>query len=50
MANRAETFRSGRFYLPTVNLSDVTSSFGSVVPAVNNNYDVFINFNQTENY
>ena len=47
MANRAETFRSGRFYLPTVNLSDVTSSFGSVVPAVNNNYDVFINFGQT---
>tara|TARA_Y100001937_G_scaffold35559_1_gene51037 strand:- start:1831 stop:2769 length:939 start_codon:yes stop_codon:yes gene_type:complete len=47
MANRAEAFRSGRFYLPTVNLSDVNSSFGSVVPALNNNYDVFINFNQT---
>ena len=47
MADRAEAFRSGRFYLPTVNLTDVTSSFGSVVPAVNNNYDVFINFGQT---
>tara|TARA_B100000963_G_scaffold105687_1_gene91729 strand:+ start:3179 stop:4120 length:942 start_codon:yes stop_codon:yes gene_type:complete len=47
MADRAEAFRSGRFYLPTVNLTDVTSSFGSVVPAVNNNYDVFINFSQT---
>ncbi len=44
MANRADAFRSGRFYQPTVNLSDLSSG---VLPAVNNNYDVFINFNQT---
>ena len=44
MAKRADAFRSGRFYQPTVNLSDLSSG---VLPAVNNNYDVFINFNQT---
>ena len=44
MAKRADAFRSGRFYLPTKNLSDPTTKFGNVVPAFNNNYDVTIFF------
>ena len=47
MAQRADAFRSGRFYLPTVNLSDPTTSFGNITPALNNNYDVMINFDST---
>ncbi len=45
MAQRSEAFRSGRFYLPTVNLTDTNTKFGNVTPAFNNNYDVHINFN-----
>ena len=45
MAQRAEAFRSGRFYLPTQDLTDPTTKFGNVTPAFNNNYDVMINFN-----
>ena len=48
MAQRADAFRSGRFYLPTVNLTDPTTSFGNITPALNNNYDVLINFNNSE--
>ena len=48
MAQRADAFRSGRFYLPTVNLTDPTTSFGNITPALNNNYDVLINFNNGE--
>ena len=48
MAQRADAFRSGRFYLPTVNLTDPTTSFGNITPALNNNYDVLIDFNGTE--
>ena len=44
MAQRADAFRSGRFYLPTVNLTDPTTKFGNITPALNNNYDVLINF------
>jgi len=40
MAQRADAFRSGRFYLPTINLTDPTTSFGNITPAFNNNYDV----------
>ena len=47
MAQRAEAFRSGRFYLPTINLTDPTTSFGNITPAFNNNYDVSINFSKT---
>ena len=47
MAQRADAFRSGRFYLPTVNLTDPTTSFGNITPALNNNYDVMINFDGT---
>ena len=47
MAQRADAFRSGRFYLPTVNLTDPTTSFGNITPALNNNYDVMIDFNGT---
>ena len=45
MAQRAEAFRSGRFYLPTVELADTSTKFGNITPALNNNYDVHINFN-----
>ena len=45
MAQRADAFSTGRFYLPTVNLTDPTTSFGNITPALNNNYDVMINFN-----
>ncbi len=48
MATRADAFRSGRFYLPTVNLTDPTTVFGNITPALNNNYDVMINFNNSE--
>ena len=48
MALRSDAFRSGRFYLPTINLTDPTTSFGNITPAFNNNYDVSINFNKTE--
>ena len=44
MAQRAEAFRSGRFYLPTQNLTNPTTKFGNITPAFNNNYDVMINF------
>ena len=47
MAQRADAFRSGRFYLPTINLSDPTTSFGNITPAFNNNYDVSINFQKS---
>ena len=45
MAQRSEAFRSGRFYLPTVELADTSTKFGNITPAFNNNYDVHINFN-----
>ena len=45
MAKRSEAFRSGRFYLPTVELTDTSTKFGNITPALNNNYDVHINFN-----
>ena len=48
MAQRAEAFRSGRFYLPTQNLTNPTTKFGNITPAFNNNYDVMINFNDCE--
>ena len=47
MAQRAEAFRSGRFYLPTQELTDTSFRFGSVNPALNNNYDVSINFSKS---
>ena len=47
MAQRAEAFRSGRFYLPTVELTDTSTKFGNITPAFNNNYDVMINFNDS---
>ena len=46
MAQRAEAFRSGRFYLPTINLTDPTTSFGNITPAFNNSYDVFVNLSE----
>jgi len=46
MAQRSEAFRSGRFYLPTVNLERGTGKIAPGVPAFNNNYDVSINFNK----
>ena len=49
MAQRADAFRSGRFYLPTRNLTDPTTRFGNVVPAFNNNYDVTIKFETPKN-
>tara|TARA_R100000231_G_scaffold93147_1_gene69946 strand:+ start:306 stop:1226 length:921 start_codon:yes stop_codon:yes gene_type:complete len=48
MAQRAEALRSGRFYLPTINLTDPTTSFGNITPAFNNNYDVSINFHKAK--
>ena len=45
MAQRAESFRSGRFYLPTKDLTNPTTKFGNITPAFNNTYDVMINFN-----
>jgi len=48
MANRAETFRSGRFYLPTKDLTNPTTKFGNITPAFNNTYDVMINFNDSK--
>ena len=33
-----------RMYLPTIELYETTGKFGSIVPAFNNNYDVYINF------
>ncbi len=48
MAQRSEAFRSGRFYLPTVELTDTTTKFGNITPAFNNNYDVSIDFGGTE--
>ena len=47
MAQRSEAFRSGRFYLPTVELTDTTTKFGNITPAFNNNYDVSIDFGGT---
>ena len=47
MAQRAETFRSGRFYLPTQELTNTSSRLGGVNPAFNNNYDVSINFSKS---
>ena len=47
MAKRSEAFRSGRFYLPTVELTDTTTKFGNITPAFNNNYDVSIDFGGT---
>lgn len=48
MAQRAEAFRSGRFYLPTVNLESGTGKIAPGIPAFNNNYDVSINFNKAQ--
>ena len=47
MAQRAEAFRSGRFYLPTTELTDTSTKFGNISPAFNNSYDVMINFNDS---
>ena len=47
MAQRAEAFRSGRFYLPTQELTNTSSRLGGVNPAFNNNYDVSINFSKS---
>ena len=30
-----------RMYLPTIELYETTGKFGSIVPAFNNNYDVY---------
>ena len=48
MAQRAEAFRSGRFYLPTVNLTQGTGKQAPGIPAFNNNYDVSINFDKAK--
>ena len=40
----SDTIISRRFYLPTSELYETGSKFGSNVPAFNNIYDVFINF------
>ena len=48
MAQRAEAFRSGRFYLPTVNLTRGSGKVAPGIPAFNNNYDVSINFNKAQ--
>ena len=48
MAQRSEAFRSGRFYLPTVDLTSGTGKVAPGVPAFNNNYDVSINFNKSQ--
>ena len=40
----SDTIKSRRFYLPTSELYETGSKFGSNVPAFNNIYDVFINF------
>ena len=40
----SDTVISRRFYLPTTELYESGSKFGSNVPAFNNIYDVFINF------
>ena len=48
MAQRAEAFRSGRFYLPTVELTDTSTKFGNITPAFNNSYDVMINFKKPQ--
>ena len=48
MAQRAEAFRSGRFYLPTVELTDTSTKFGNISPAFNNSYDVSINFKKPQ--
>ena len=32
-------------YLPTIELYETTGKFGNIVPAFNNNYDVYVNFN-----
>ena len=48
MAQRSEAFRSGRFYLPTVNLAKGTGKVAPGIPAFNNNYDVSINFNKAQ--
>ena len=34
-----------RMYLPTIELYRTVGKFGNIVPAFNNNYDVYINFN-----
>ena len=47
MAQRAEAFRSGRFYLPTQELTNTSTRLGGVNPAFNNNYDVSINFSKS---
>ena len=46
MAQRSAAFRSGRFYLPTVNLTQGTGKQAPGIPAFNNNYDVSINFDK----
>jgi len=48
MAQRSEAFRSGRFYLPTSELTDTSTKFGNITPAFNNNYDVSIDFSGTQ--
>ena len=40
----SDTVKSRRYYLPTRELYETASKFGSSVPAFNNIYDVFINF------
>ena len=40
----SDTINSRRYYLPTSELYETGSKFGSNVPAFNNIYDVFINF------
>jgi len=48
MAQRSAAFRSGRFYLPTVNLTQGTGKQAPGIPAFNNNYDVSINFDKAQ--
>ena len=48
MAQRSEAFRSGRFYLPTVDLTQGTGKQAPGIPAFHNNYDVSINFNKAQ--
>ena len=48
MALRSEAFRSGRFYLPTVDLTKGTKRTIGIQPAFNNNYDVSINFSKAQ--
>ena len=45
----SDAIKSGRFYLPTEELIRTPHKFDSNVPAFNNTYDVFINFDASAN-